>query len=68
VSRIAGGSDRPALSAGKSFTEEVEDVLRERTPRYAAAAHHHIDTDGRTPDEVAVEIARSYARLSAQAH
>lgn len=60
VARIAGGSERPALTAGKSFTEEVEDVLRERTPLYAAAADHHIDTDTRTVEEVAAEIGRRY--------
>ncbi len=60
VARIEGGSERPALTAGKSFTEEVEDVLRERTPLYAAAAHHAVDTDARTAAEVAAEIARRY--------
>ncbi len=33
VARIERGAERPALTAGKSFTEEVEDVLRDRTPR-----------------------------------
>ncbi len=60
VARIEGGSERPALTAGKSFTEEVEDVLRERTPLYAAAAHHRIDTDTASPDQVAAEVARYY--------
>jgi shikimate kinase len=60
VARIAGGTDRPALTAGKTFTEEVEEVLRERTPLYAAAAHHHIDTDHLDPEQVAAEIARLY--------
>lgn len=58
VARIEGGTERPALTAGKSFTEEVGDVLRERTPRYAAAAHHRIETDGRAPAEIAGEILR----------
>ena len=60
VARIEGGTERPALTAGKSFTEEVEDVLRERTPLYAAAAHHCIDTDARSPEQVAAEVARLY--------
>jgi len=60
VARIAGGTERPALTAGKSFTEEVEDVLRERTPLYAAAAHHQIDTDTRSPEQVAAEVARLF--------
>lgn len=66
VARIEGGTDRPALTAGKSFTEEVEDVLRERTPLYEAAAHHQIDTDVLSPQRVAAEVARLYqARLAA---
>jgi len=56
VARIEGGTERPALTAGKTFTEEVEDVLRERTPLYEAAAHHRIATDGRSPEQVATEI------------
>lgn len=56
VARIEGGSERPALTAGKSFTEEVEDVLRERTPLYEAAAHHRVETDQRSPEHVATEI------------
>ena len=60
VARIESGTQRPALTAGKSFTEEVEDVLRERTPLYDSAAHHRIDTDRATPEEIATEIARLY--------
>jgi shikimate kinase len=60
VARIEGGSERPALTAGKTFTEEVEDVLRERTPLYAAAADHHVDTDAETPDQTASKIARLF--------
>jgi shikimate kinase len=61
VRRIESGTQRPALTAGKTFTEEVEDVLRERTPLYEAAAHHRIDTDTATPETVAAEVARLYA-------
>lgn len=62
VARIEGGTERPALTAGKSFTEEVEDVLRERTTRYQVAAHHQVDTDQVTPEQVAAEIAHLYRR------
>jgi len=62
VARIEGGTERPALTAGKSFTEEVADVLRERTPLYAAAAHHAVDTDGRPPEEVAAQVATLFLR------
>jgi len=61
VARIQAGTERPALMAGKSFTEEVEEVLRERTPLYEAAAHHQVDTDNRTPADVAAEVARLFA-------
>ncbi len=67
VARIERGTDRPALIAGKSFTEEVEDVLRERTPRYTAAAHYTIDSDTLTPAAAAAEIARLYETASTSA-
>jgi len=60
VKRIEGGTERPALTAAKSFTEEVEDVLRERTPLYEAAAHHQIDTDSLSTEQVALKVARLY--------
>jgi shikimate kinase len=65
VARIERGAQRPALTAGKSFTEEVEDVLRERSPLYQAAADYEIDTDRLTPAEAAGEVARAYVQLSA---
>ncbi len=61
VGRIEGGTQRPPLTAGRSFTEEVEEVLRERTPLYEAAADYQVDTDGRTPEEVAAAVAALYA-------
>jgi len=61
VARIESGTERPPLTAGKSFTDEVEEVLRERTPLYAAAAHYQVDTDDRTADAVAEEVARLFA-------
>lgn len=65
VSRIEAGNERPALTAGKSFTDEVEDVLRERTPLYQAAADHQIDTDALNAEEAANEIARLYRAAAA---
>ena len=55
VARIQNGAERPSLT-GKSFTDEVADVLREREPRYRAAADHVVDTEGKTPERVAEEI------------
>ncbi|MDT8440342.1 MAG: shikimate kinase [Desulfuromonadales bacterium] len=56
VARIADDSERPALTAGKSFTEEVAEVLERRTPLYRAAADVEIDTDDCTPQQVAEAI------------
>lgn len=66
VKRIEAGTERPPLTADKSFTEEVEDVLRERTPLYRAAADHEIDTDALTPEQVAAEVVRLYRRSLAE--
>ena len=54
--RIGGDTQRPSLTGAKSFVEEIEDVLRERTPKYQAAADHTITTDGKTVIEIADAI------------
>jgi len=62
VARIQGGTERPALTPGKTFTEEVAEVLERRTPKYRSAAHYEIDTDNVTPKQVAdtiIDIVRS---------
>ncbi len=56
VSRIQEGTQRPALTAGKTFTEEIAEVLEQRTPKYKSAAHYEIDTDTLTPEQVAEKI------------
>jgi shikimate kinase len=56
VSRIQEGTQRPALTAGKTFTEEVAEVLEQRIPKYKSAAQYEIDTDPLTPDQVAEKI------------
>jgi shikimate kinase len=56
VSRIQGDSQRPSLTSGKSFTEEVAEVLERRTPLYGSAANHEIETDDFTPDQIADRI------------
>ena len=56
VARIQGGTERPALTAGKSFTDEVAEVLERRTPLYRSAAHDEIDTDPLTPEQVTDRI------------
>ena len=56
VSRIQGGTERPALTAGRTFTEEVAEVLEGRIPKYKRAAQYEIDTDELTPEQVADRI------------
>lgn len=54
--RIGRDNQRPSLTGTKSFVEEVEEVLRERTPKYQAAADHVIGTDGRSIVQIVDEI------------
>jgi len=56
VKRIESGAERPALTSGKSFTEEVAEVLTRRIPKYADAADYEINTDEKDPAKVADEI------------
>ncbi len=52
VARIQGGTERPALTAGKTFTEEVEEVLARRIPKYKDAANFEVETDQLTPEQI----------------
>ncbi len=54
--RIGGDTQRPSLTGAQSFVDEVRDVLRERTPKYEAAADHIIATDERSVVQIADEI------------
>jgi len=54
--RISRDTQRPSLTGAKSFLDEIQDVLRERIPKYQAAADHVIETDGRSLTQVADEI------------
>jgi len=66
VARIGNDTSRPSLTGSRSFTEEVEEVLARRTPLYERIAHARIDTDGRTPDELAATIARRFQNAAAK--
>jgi len=52
ATRIGGDNQRPSLTGTKSFLDEVADVLRERTPKYQAAADHVVATDDRSIDQL----------------
>lgn len=56
VSRIQEGTHRPPLTAGKTFTEEIAEVLEQRIHKYKSAAQFEIDTDALTPEQVAERI------------
>lgn len=64
VSRIADDTQRPSLVDGKTFTEEVAEVLARRKSKYQNAAQYEVDTDQLTPDQVADVI---ISRLPASA-
>ena len=50
--RIGGDNQRPSLTGTKSFIDEIQDVLRERTPKYRASADHIIRTDDRSINQL----------------
>jgi shikimate kinase len=54
--RIGADTQRPSLTGTKSFLDEIQDVLRERTPKYQAAADYIIETDEKSTTQVADEI------------
>jgi shikimate kinase len=53
--RIGLDDSRPLL-AGGGIRATLIKMLRARTPVYAAAGRHHVDTSGRPPAEVVEEI------------
>jgi shikimate kinase len=63
ASRLVHDDSRPLLAVGdKTATLERLGTLRE--PAYEAAAHVRIDTDGRTPTDIAEEVLEEYAAWS----
>jgi shikimate kinase len=56
VKRVGLGSGRPLLLG--NVRARIKTLLDERTPVYEAVATHVVDTDGRTPDEVAADVRR----------
>ncbi len=56
VSRIHSDAQRPALTSGKTFTEEVAEVLEQRTAKYKNSAQYEINTDDLNPEQITDEI------------
>jgi shikimate kinase len=59
VKRVGLGVGRPLLLG--NVRARIKALLDERTPVYESVATHVVDTDGRTPDEVAAEVQRVLA-------
>lgn len=58
VRRIGLGESRPVLNqAVGGVRTRIKSLLDERTPIYESVATFTVDTDGHTPEDVAVEIA-----------
>lgn len=60
IERIGGDDQRPSLTGGRSFTDEVAEVLAQREPLYRDAAMHAVVTDGKTVDRVASEVVAAF--------
>jgi shikimate kinase len=63
--RIAGAGGRPLL-AGSEVVDRLSAIWAVREPAYAAAAHHRVDTAGRSPEEVAKEVVRLWLSSHSQ--
>ncbi len=64
VSRIESGTERPALIEGKTFTEEVAEVLEKRISKYSGAAQYVINTDHMAPGQVADRVIEIWENVS----
>jgi len=60
MSRIQDDTGRPSLTPGRSFLEEVEEVLRQRLPLYCKAQDFTVDTAGITIAGIADEIVKLF--------
>ncbi|HTD18702.1 MAG TPA: shikimate kinase [Ktedonobacteraceae bacterium] len=56
--RIGSDNERPSLTGSKSFVDEVQDVLRERVPKYQTAADHIIATDNQSINQLVETLLR----------
>lgn len=59
--RIGGDTQRPSLTEGKTFLQEIEEVLAQRNPLYQAAADSVIHTDGRSIQAITAEILAQFS-------
>ena len=64
VKRVGLGVGRPLLLG--NVRSRVKALLDERLPIYRAVAAVHVETDGRTPEDVAAEVAEAVEKLEAE--
>jgi|GEM_PF-36334 len=64
AARIKDSAGRPALTPGKTFLEEIDEVLAERRPLYHAAADFEIETDGKPLETIAGDILHYFTRIA----
>lgn len=60
IDRIKYDTGRPSLSGNKTFIEEVQEILQQRTPLYQKAQDVTVETAGKTIDRIAGEIIEIY--------
>ncbi len=63
IDRIKHDTSRPSLSGNKTFIEEVQEMLQQRTPLYEKAQDVTVETAGRTINSIAAEIIELYRNL-----
>jgi shikimate kinase len=60
VKRVGLGAGRPLLNVNPRAT--LKYLMDQRRPLYAEVATHTVATDGRTPEEIAAEVAALLTR------
>jgi len=64
VTRVGLGVGRPLLLG--NVRSRIKALLDERLPLYREVATVHVETDGRTPEDVAAEVAEAVEKLEAE--
>lgn len=57
LSRLQQDGERPLLQSKESLSDRLTGLLKDRTPIYGRVADCAVDVDGKTPEEIAAEIA-----------
>jgi shikimate kinase len=64
IKRVGLGAGRPLLFG--NMRARIKALLDERLPIYREVATVHVETDGRTPEDVAAEVAEAVEKLEAE--